>query len=374
MKELRILHPDQIYPQKSGGLNRTFQLAKLAADDYVTSIYGIDENEFDDYIEGIRLVQVKKFNNFYDKIKYSFDALFSKQYSIINSKEPIKNLIKNTVFQIEGPYIFNYLKKQGIKNYILDEQNVYWEFSNFPFQEMRYKIYNTVSSQRDKKIEINAIKEASHVLVCSDRDKNEIIKEVPLAKEKITIIPNCVNLNEYKNLKSNSIQDNERPIVLFMGLLSYEPNRDAVKNICEIIAPELTNEIDFVIIGKNPPKITAPSNVKFLGYVNDPKIHMLNSDICIAPLRYGSGTRLKILEYMAMKKPVLSTSKGAEGISYTDEHNIIIEDKIELFAKRIKELLNSENDLGKNGFKLIKEHYDWKLYKKTLCEVYDEVL
>lgn len=372
MKELRILHPDQIYPQKSGGLNRTFQLAKLAADDYVTSIFGIDENEFDDYVEGIRLVQVKKFDNFYDKIKYSFDALFSKQYSIINSEEPIKNLIKNTVFQIEGPYIFNYLKKKGIENYVLDEQNVYWELLKFPSYDLSSKLYKKISYKRDKQMEINAIKKASHVLVCSKRDKQIIVEEVPESEGKITIIPNCVNLSSFQYNKITSANQS----ILFLGLLSYPPNKDALNSICNNIAVKL-EEFNFNVIGKNPPRVNKPKNVNFLGYVDDINSHILENDICIAPLRYGSGTRLKILEYMAMGKPVISTSKGAEGIDYTNNKNIIIEDDINNFPEKIKELAEDEKQkkyLGKNARKLIEKKYDWQIYEKPLKNVFDEVL
>jgi glycosyltransferase involved in cell wall biosynthesis len=112
-----------------------------------------------------------------------------------------------------------------------------------------------------------------------------------------------------------------------MGLLSYPPNADAVRNICNIIAPDFDDAVEFIIAGNNPPKIkNKPKNVKFLGYVDDLKKHISKSDICIAPLMFGSGTRFKILEYMALGKLVVSTAKGAEGIDYTHDENIIIVD------------------------------------------------
>ena len=73
--------------------------------------------------------------------------------------------------------------------------------------------------------------EASHILVCSERDKKEIIKEVPDANKKITIIPNCVNFEEYNNYLKTESKDFKIKI-LFMGLLSYSPNIDAVNHIC----------------------------------------------------------------------------------------------------------------------------------------------
>ena len=170
----------------------------------------------------------------------------------------------------------------------------------FPSFDLKTKLYNTLALNRNKLLEINALKKASHILVCSERDKQIIIQELPETNDKITIIPNCIDFSEYENyLINNSIEKSETKdgnCILFMGLLSYPPNRDAVFSICNKIAPYFENNIKFIIIGKNPPKIRKPDNVEFLGYVDDLKEYILNSDICIAPLRYGSGTRFKILD------------------------------------------------------------------------------
>ncbi len=136
-------------------------------------------------------------------------------------------------------------------------------------------------------------------------------------------------------------------------------------------------KLQFYIVGKNPPNIPKPSNVTFLGYVENTKEFIMKSDICIAPLRYGSGTRLKILEYMAMGKPIISTSKGAEGIDYTENKNIIIEDDFDAFSEKIRIVLDDKrlrDDLGKNAMDLIKQKYNWEIYRKTLHNVYKKYM
>lgn len=146
--------------------------------------------------------------------------------------------------------------------------------------------------------------------------------------------------------------------VLFVGLLTYAPNVDALYTICNKIAPNFGND------------------VKFLGYVDDVKKYILESDICMAPLRYGSGTRFKILEYMAMGKPVISTAKGVEGVDYIPNKDVIIEDNIDAFSERIQELLEDKRkreDIGENAMELIKQKYDWKIYQKTLHGIYDAI-
>jgi glycosyltransferase involved in cell wall biosynthesis len=116
--------------------------------------------------------------------------------------------------------------------------------------------------------------------------------------------------------------------------------------------------------------------VHFSGYISNLKQVIAEADICIAPIRSGSGTRLKILEYMAMGKPVISTSKGAEGIEYTDGLNIIIEDTIDKYPEIIRQLLDDEKKrgaLGREARKLIEEKYNWDLYRKPLEKIYRRV-
>jgi polysaccharide biosynthesis protein PslH len=377
--EIRILFPEQIYPEKiSGGYLRTINLATLASEQFKTLLFGMAEGEFyEGKKSGVNLIQETKYKNFSAKLKHFTNGLLSNNYSLMNSKIVFKDFNPNeSILQIENPLVYNMLKKRKIENYILDEHNVHWELSKFPNFDLKSKIYTRLASKRDKNIEIEAIENASHVLTCSESDKREIIKELPETGNKITVIPNCVDFEQYDNYIRTKQNKNDFTI-LFMGLLSYQPNTDAVYSICNKIAPKFGGNVQFNIVGKNPPKIDHPSNVKFLGYVEDVREHILNSDICIIPLKYGSGTRLKLLEYMAMGKPVISTSKGAEGIDYIHNKNIIIEDNINNFATIINELLSDEtikNNLGRNAKLLIKNRYDWKLYQKDLFNIYEEVL
>ena len=377
---LHILCPNRIYPEKSGVYLRTFNIAKLASEKFIkTYIFAVDENvTCNGEVDGIYIIQGEKYSNAIDKVKYYFEGLFSEDFSLKSPDNAFYNK-NNTLFQIEGPFFYNLLKKKGIKKYVLDEHNVYWELLTFPTFNLKYGFYNRLTFKRDKLIEIKALQNAAHVLVCSERDKQTILREVPEVNEKITVIPNCVDFSEYESyLRYNEGRErgNEAFYVLFVGLLSYSPNIDALHSICRKIAHSFGNDVKFIIIGKNPPNINKPENVKFLGYVDDVKKYIRDSDICIAPLRYGSGTRFKILEYMAMGKPVISTAKGAEGIEYTKNKDVIIEDNINAFPERIQELLEDRRkreEIGKNAMELIKRKYDWKIYRKTLHGVYDAI-
>jgi glycosyltransferase involved in cell wall biosynthesis len=106
-------------------------------------------------------------------------------------------------------------------------------------------------------------------------------------------------------------------------------------------------KINFYIIGPGCPQwlknySKKDHSIKILGFVNDVREYIKESDICIAPLTMGSGTRLKILEYQAMAKPVVSTQVGAEGIDVTNNVNILIADSWNEFANKVCELLTDK--------------------------------
>lgn len=379
-KQLRILYPDQIYPENiTGGFLRMFNLAKLASKEYKTYIFGISGNVHEFEIDEISLIQEKKYKNLLHKFKHYFNGLFSEDYSLMNSERPFNEYdFKNTIFHIEGPLVYNLIKKHKIEKFVLDQQNVYWEFSQFPSFDIKSRIYTKLASGRDKRLEIKAINAANHILACSERDKEIMSKEIPSSEDKITVVPNCINFDEYGNYVYKPKRYVKEFKVLFVGSLSYGPNIDAVNNILTTIAPNFDENVTFMIAGNNPPNLkNKPNNVKFLGFVKDLKKLINESDICIAPLNYGSGTRLKILEYMAMGKPVISTSKGAEGIDYDNNKDIIIEDNISNFHRKISDLLNDERQcmkIGKLARKLIKSRYDWQIYQKTLINIYEDVI
>ena len=115
-------------------------------------------------------------------------------------------------------------------------------------------------------------------------------------------------------------------MVVFAGTMNYFPNTDALETIVTWIAPALP-EVDFVLVGKEPPgQRPLPDNVSFTGFVQDTKEHISRASVAICPLRFGEGTRVKILEFMALGKPVVSTTKGAEGLDVSPGRDILLAD------------------------------------------------
>ena len=313
IEKLRILSPDRMLPERFGGYIRTYNIAKLLRDLFKEiEILALDEEYFfDGEIDGIRFIQEEKYHHDYERLIQYYHAFFSRNFA---PKVPAKTFSNKTdyLFQLESPYFYNLIKKEKIKNFVLNEFDVNWEMSNLPHHDLKLKIYKKLFSEREREVEIEALKRSSLILTCSEIDKEKILKEIPDVTSKIMVMPNCVDFKEFSSyLDSNNKVElvGKKSTVTFIGSLFYPPNQDAVNIIVSNIAPHFTNDVQFLIVGKNPPNIKTPSNVHFLGYVENIKETIHQSDICIAPLRFGGGTRIKILEYMAMKKPVISTTK-----------------------------------------------------------------
>ncbi len=136
------------------------------------------------------------------------------------------------------------------------------------------------------------------------------------------------------------------------------------------------------VVGKSPPKkllqlSETNRNVKVVGYVEDVRPYINSSAIYIAPIKSGSGTKLKVLNALSMAKPVVTTSIGAEGIDVKDGEHLLIADDAKVFADKTIELLKNPElamKLGQNGRRLMIEKYDWEIIGQKMLRVYEELV
>jgi glycosyltransferase involved in cell wall biosynthesis len=135
------------------------------------------------------------------------------------------------------------------------------------------------------------------------------------------------------------IADNA-PVAIFVGRMDYPPNRAAVQAICDRIGQRCPGVV-FLLVGLNPPAISTPPNVRMIGRVESVDEYLTASDLAIVPITCGSGTRIKILDAWGAGLPVLSTATGASGLDYHEGVDIAIENDLDRFPERIRELLES---------------------------------
>jgi glycosyltransferase involved in cell wall biosynthesis len=162
--------------------------------------------------------------------------------------------------------------------------------------------------------------------------------------------------------------------------MDFRPNIDAMTWFVEDILPRIRTEIPhahLVIVGQKPaPRIQALAQnpgVAITGWVPDTRPFVADAAVYVVPLRMGSGTRLKILEAMAMGKAIVSTTRGAEGIEYTPNQHLIIADTPETFARAVVALLRDPQrcrELGRHARALVESKYDWRAIIPEFDQVY----
>jgi glycosyltransferase involved in cell wall biosynthesis len=157
-----------------------------------------------------------------------------------------------------------------------------------------------------------------------------------------------------------------------MGSYSYRPNREAIDFLVSSVMPKVIQhcpEAQVVILGG-----AVPYQEAWLinpGCVTHGEITIF-AEACkvgVAPIFTGSGTRLKILEYMAAGMPVVATAKGAEGLLVQNGRDIFIENGAGSFADRITSLLKDRrlaDRIGGRGREVVNTHYSWKSLSRVL--------
>ena len=285
------------------------------------------------------------------------------------------------ILQVEYPYLFTEaypIKLFLNKKLILDEHGVELDFVINVYEALGKKV-KKVNLYRVKTVETLALKHSDAILVCSEYDKKRIQTLYNVPDNKMLTIPNCVDEDFFKPVKPYNFN---KPTILFIGGFNHPPNYYAAQIIINQIVPYVKRKIKnslFVFIGQNPPLWLKKTNenIVVLGTVPDVRPYIAGADVAIAPIYHGSGTRLKILEYMAYGKPVISTTKGAEGLEVKNEKHIIIRDKPEEFAEAIIELLTNKKksqEIGIEGQFLIKEKYTWRRAIENLINFYKSIL
>lgn len=251
------------------------------------------------------------------------------------------------------------------------------------FQALRVKHTRILRRILETFLEKVSYKYANMILTVSEREK-ECLISYRIGQANIEVIPNGVDTGAFDPLLDMThVQDRyglrNSYTIIFVGNMEYLPNQEAVRVIASQLAPKVQKEVDnakFLIVGRNPQKMDL-ANLTFTGVVRNVAELLLASDVAIAPLFQGSGTRLKILEYFSCGLPVVSTTIGVEGLEVEDGENALIEDNMNEFAAKVTRLLKDKAlsmRLGKAARELVVKKYDWKKIGRQLNTVYYNLL
>ena len=217
------------------------------------------------------------------------------------------------------------------------------------------------------------------VITCtSDIDAAVFAEHCP--EDAIEIIPNGVDITHYQPDFTA-----EAPAhLIYIGSMDWYPNEDAVAFFSNEVLPQIQEKVPdvvFSIVGGNPSprvqKLAERDGIVVTGRVPEIKPYFAEATVFVVPLRIGSGTRLKILEALAMGKAIVSTSVGAEGLDLKNGEEIFVADEPTTFADAVTRLLTDSElrrRVGENGRVRVERDYDWRSIGEKLHTLYTKIL
>lgn len=196
----------------------------------------------------------------------------------------------------------------------------------------------------------------------------------------VTVVENGVDCSQYMPLP----EPPDTPELLFVGTMGYRPNLDAAEFLLQDIFPRIAARVPQVrvsIVGHGGREKLAQwvghDAVDVTGSVADVRPYYGRASVVVAPLRAGGGTRLKILEAMALGRPVVCTRKASEGLNAEDGRHLLLADDPAAFAEATCRLLATPDlraSLVRAARQRVERRYDWRFLAGRLLETYDHLL
>lgn len=387
LDRMKILHvlPYLPTPPQFGGAMRIYHLLKHLRSTYEVYViaYGDNGDEEEFYrefpeLEGRstilrrsdngRRVRFQQLRAFLSDHSFWYTKTFSKQMQ--EAIDQVTNAIDLDLILFEFPMLGQFQFPKSVIR-VMDSHNVEYhllERMSSIRQDPLRKLFYLRESKKMKYEEeqIAASQDALFVTSASDASLfDEMVPHVP----KI-VVPNGVDVDFYTPAEPDIRNPKESTTTLvFSGMMGYVPNYDAMLYFIDEIFPIIQEKRPYVrlrIVGKNPPEILKKKrsqHIEITGFVSDVRPYIQQSDLYVVPLRMGGGTRLKILQAMAMKIPIISTTIGAEGLEAVDGTHLLLRDDPQSFAEATLELMDHstlKKQLAESAYQFVREEYDWK--------------
>ncbi len=235
------------------------------------------------------------------------------------------------------------------------------------------KLLDAIEARKLERYEREKMSLYQAFVACSEGDASVFRRHAPAVPA--LVIPNGVDLGHFT---SSPATQREPATILFVGAMSFYPNVDALDFFFETMYDAIRRAVPEVrvwIVGHSPPpevlRLARLPGVEVIGSVPDVRPYYSRATVFVVPLRLGYGTRLKIVEAMAMALPVVSTTVGAQGLDVHSGQDILLADDPEAFAEGAVRLLTDpelRDRIGEGGRRLA-QRYDWGELTKPFVDL-----
>jgi sugar transferase (PEP-CTERM/EpsH1 system associated) len=321
--------------------------------------------------------RVKQLRSLASRVPYDSRATYSKDMQRMIDRVAADRHVD--VVQLESTLLSLYrLPPEALV--IVDEHNVDYEY----YERMREnersplrRAFYRLEELRFRRFEQRCWRDVDGCVMTSEREA-EIVRAV--ASDTPTIgVPNGVDVDYFRP----SAEPVEPRTIVFNGTLDYRPNLDGAEFLVEQVLPGLRErypDVGVVLVGRGSQsdldKFRRPG-VEATGEVPDVRPYLARATVVTVPIRTGSGTRLKVVEGLAMGKGMVSTTLGCEGVDVRDGEHLLIADSAEDFAAAVMRLFEEPEHaegLGRAGRRKMVREYSWEFAGELLESLYQEVL
>jgi len=380
------------YPPDNGSRIRVFNLLKYLSQRHTITLLSFTQadsslqhaSELLEYCEEVHTVpaisyqprQWRAICGFLSRYpRFIVDAYSSEMETLVRKTVERKSFDLILASQVStAPYVasFNGAKKifEEVELTVVREQ---FTSQTNPIRRLRFGL----TWWKEKNFTANLLKRFDACTVVSRQERSHVLECVP--DYSVTVVPNGVDVDWYEG----EFGDPEKCTLIFPSPLAYFANLDAVEFFLKEVFPQIRSkcpEVKLYITGRTDgvplDRLPLSDGAILTGYLDDIRPAVARSWVCVVPLRIGGGTRLKILEAMALGTPVVSTSKGAEGLTVTPGEDILIADTPTEFASAVLRLLGDESlraRLASSGRRLLKERYSWQRCARRLEQLISQV-
>jgi polysaccharide biosynthesis protein PslH len=404
MKKILWLSHLLPYPPKGGVLQRSYNLIKEASKNHKITLLAFNQGnlcktrqEMDEgithlrqYCDFVDLIEIESEKSKMAKLQlllggllpgqtYTTDWLKSKKFNAV-----LEGTLASNEFDIIhidtislAPYVINLhqykkvLNHHNIESLMLlrrakNEKNIFKKIY-FHWEGLKLKQYE---KKHCNKFNLN--------ITCSNLDSDRLIEHAP----GITCIdiPNGVDLSYFKSANPTLL---DRSIV-FAGGLSWYPNHDAMTFFLKDVWPQLNIEVPDVkmtVIGRSPATWMIElqkqyPNLTVTGFVDDVRPYIDKAYLYVCPIRDGGGTKLKVLDALAMKKLLIAHPIACEGIAVVDGESVIFATTPEEYIVKIKESFANKTkslEIAENGYQIIADQYDFIKIGEKLSLAYNSI-
>jgi sugar transferase (PEP-CTERM/EpsH1 system associated) len=391
MKRILIVSFRFPYPLTDGSRMHIFHLSRCLARQYEVDLLSINEGG----IEYRHRTELEKI--FHRVIVYPFHPLRFK----INT---LRGLFSSDSLQVFYHY-FNQVQRWIDENYrhydlifcfhirmtrylrhIKDRPKLidFMDATSLLYQEAQeratglWKVVLPIENRRSLAYELRMMGEFEKAFISSPYDKAYLDRSSGRANPHLVFIPNGVK--EELLLRQNRLK--EEDLVVFLGKMNYAPNVDAVAFFAREVLPLLRKRKDlrFCIVGTHPSpevlRLGRQDGIEVTGFLEDPYPYLERAKVVVVPLRFGAGFQNKVIEAMALRRAVVTTSKAVRGIEGEDGKHFMVADGIEQMVSKILALMEDEDArraMGERARQLVEERYQWGLIEDRFLKEVEEV-